>query len=503
MKTSIKSFLIILILFISVAGVILPKELNNLDEIWNYNFARCIADGLLPYKDFNMVQTPLLPIICGIILKLTFNELIVMRILAVFLITTILFFIYKIFKRLRLNKYIINIYVIGIYLLFYKDFCIDYNYTVLLIILITIYAELKKEILEVNFKRDFLLGLLVGTSILFKQTTGLALIVIFVLYKLLLVNNKNEFKSVIKIIVERALGALIPILIFCIYLSCNNLWKYFLDYTVYSLNTFSNVISYKNLINGNDGIVIQIISIALPIAVLIMYYISILKKHTNTEQKHIFILFCYSIASAVVIFPISDKIHFLIGVMPSLIAICYMIYIFMNMMLEKTKKCNQAKFEIKHFMKALGVLCIIIIFCFSSFRLIKYLKNANRYIELKHFKYIPIESKNIKKIDNYILEQNKYGNKVYILDANAAVYMIPLDKYNKDYDLFLKGNIGAKSEEGQIEKLRKEENNTIILILSDCYKKNWQTPENVIKYVKENMTKIGNIVFFDIYKISK
>ena len=65
----IKNILIILILFLSVAAVIIPKELNNLDELWNYNFARNIADGLLPYKDFNMVITPLLSIICGIILN--------------------------------------------------------------------------------------------------------------------------------------------------------------------------------------------------------------------------------------------------------------------------------------------------------------------------------------------------------------------------------------------------------------------------------------------------
>ena len=93
----LKNVLIILILFITVASVIIPKELNNLDELWNYNFARNIADGLLPYKDFNMVQMPLLPIICGTILKLTSNELIIMRILATLLITAMLFVTYKIY----------------------------------------------------------------------------------------------------------------------------------------------------------------------------------------------------------------------------------------------------------------------------------------------------------------------------------------------------------------------------------------------------------------------
>ena len=116
----LKNILIILILFIAVLSVIIPKELNNLDELWNYNFARNVADGLLPYKDFNMVQTPLLPLICGLVLKLIFNELIVMRILATILITAILYVTYKIFEILKINKLIVNLLIIGIFLLFYK-----------------------------------------------------------------------------------------------------------------------------------------------------------------------------------------------------------------------------------------------------------------------------------------------------------------------------------------------------------------------------------------------
>ena len=53
----------ILFLLIAFLGIVLPRNLQNLDEIWNFNFARNIANGLLPYKDFNMLQTPLLSFI--------------------------------------------------------------------------------------------------------------------------------------------------------------------------------------------------------------------------------------------------------------------------------------------------------------------------------------------------------------------------------------------------------------------------------------------------------
>ena len=34
-----------------------------IDENWNYGFAHNIYNGLIPYKDFNMVLTPLFPFI--------------------------------------------------------------------------------------------------------------------------------------------------------------------------------------------------------------------------------------------------------------------------------------------------------------------------------------------------------------------------------------------------------------------------------------------------------
>ena len=42
--------------------------------------------------------------------------------------------------------------------------------------------------------------------------------------------------------------------------------------------------------------------------------------------------------------------------------------------------------------------------------------------------------------------------------------------------------------------------NTIILIKNDNTALNWQMPKEVINYVKNNLQKIGEISFFDIYK---
>ena len=89
---------------------------------------------------------------------------------------------------------------------------------------------------------------------------------------------------------------------------------------------------------------------------------------------------------------------------------------------------------------------------------------------------------------------------VYILDAEAAIYMIPLDKYNKDYDMFLKGNIGKDGEEGQIQKIKQKEENALYLILRKNISLNWQMPENVINYIRENLELVEEISIYEVYK---
>ena len=56
-----------------------------------------------------------------------------------------------------------------------------------------------------------------------------------------------------------------------------------------------------------------------------------------------------------------------------------------------------------------------------------------------------------------------------------------------------------KGKNGQIKNLKNEKEKQV-LIKNDKYLRNWQNPENVRKYVKTGMTKIGEIGIFDIYK---
>lgn len=154
-----KNILLVILIFISIFSMIIIKPINDLDEIWNYNTARAISEGLIPYKDISMITTPLLPMLTAIFLKLIANEIIISRILAAVLWTGVIYTIYKILKILIKEQNITLICTSLIGILCRDIYCIDYNILVLFIALVILYQELKniKNVSKYNKKKDLIL----------------------------------------------------------------------------------------------------------------------------------------------------------------------------------------------------------------------------------------------------------------------------------------------------------------------------------------------------------
>lgn len=277
----------------------------------------------------------------------------------------------------------------------------------------------------------------------------------------------------------------------------------FINYAVLGISTFSNKISYLGLLESNK-IEIRVFSILVPISIILMAIIlviaKILKKENENIQK-ILTIFIYSLSIIIVMYPISDEIHFIIGSLISIIGLIYMIFLLGR------KIYNKINYNKKY--KLYKIITLIIWILIFSITLTKSIDNIHKYsktdknTEIKHYNNIEIGEnlkQRINNIDKYILEKEKEGKRVYILDAEAAIYMIPLDKYNKDYDMFLKGNIGKDGEEGQIQKIKQKEENTLYLIRNEKLKSNWQTPLNVIEYIRDNLEKKEEIEIYDVYK---
>lgn len=491
----IKNIFIIFFIAIVIIGNMFGTSYTNLDELWNFNFARNIANGLVPYRDFNMIQTPLVAIICSAFLKVFGSELIVMRIIAVILLTTIFFMAYLIIKKLT-NKSVAMLGLMGFLLLFKDILCIDYNYAVLLVALIIIYIELKQQeelFLKYSFKYNLFIGILSGISILFKQTTGIAIAAACVGYKVFKIRSKEEVLEFVKIAITRLIGIFIPVFCFIIYLIVNNAFTGFMDYAILGVSTFTNKILYKNLFG--DGI-ISILAILLPIIMIVMFVLVFLKQ----TKREVYILFAYSIASSVVVYPISDKIHFCIGGMATFISGIYLLFNWLcteELFDDWSKITKMALYGIFSFI----LMFMLLLNVFNSIE-----KFTNQYIkvnkegELSHFIGIPENTglkERILEIQNFILQNKEVGKKVYILDAEAALYMIPLDIYNKDYDMFLKGNLGKEGEAGIIDRIKKEEKVIYLIKQSGL---NWQNPDNVRNYVVNNLNFTGAISIFWVFE---
>ena len=507
-KAISKDFILFIFIAVMVFSIIAINPISNLDEIWNYNTARAIAQNLIPYKDISMITTPLLPMITALFLKLIANEVIVSRVLASVLWGGVLFSIFKILKLLIKEENTCLIITALLGLLFRDCYCIDYNILSLMYSLIILYIELKnidKPHFE-NNKNDFLIGILAGLTVCTKQSIGAILAIIVVGYKIIFVQNKKEVIEYLKTAFKRIIGILIPMILVCIYLIATNSLQDFINYAVLGISTFSNKIPYAQLMN-NDKKEIQILSRIMPFILLAMAVLTIMlqnkkKKENigNTDNKILTILI-YSLSTIIIMYPISDEIHFLIAGTITFIGLAYILYLLGITIYNKINLQSKKKIY-----KITSLMISIIAIAFIAVRGIE---NITEYTKqeknetIEHYKNIQISKylqERINEIDNFILEQEKENKKVYILDAEAAIYMIPINNYNKDYDMFLKGNIGKDGQEGQIQKIKQKETNEIILIRKRNLQSNWQTPTEVVNYVRENLEFMGEVSIYEVYR---
>lgn len=478
-KEKLKDIIVVILILLFFLSNILIRKLSNLDELWNYNFASNIANGLIPYKDFNMITTPLLPIISGLFLKVFGRQLIVMRILNVLLSTLVVFMTYKMMDKLQIKKYIKYIVIMLLSYIYQKYAMIDYNFGMSFITLIIVYLEINNY---KNFNKSYniIIGILAGLCVTLKQSTGTIIAICTIIYKIVDVRSKEDAKQYLKTFLLRIIGGVIPITIMILYLFSNGAINDFIDYCILGITGFSNRVSYISRLICNNNTIIKILSIT-PISLLGLMWLYIKQK-----DKNALILFVFGIASLAVIYPIADETHLVAGIFVTIIGFAYI--------LDKIIKRDFVILE--RFSSIFAILFVIYSVITSGYIYMK----SNKVTDLPHYEGVILEQNNIdniRKIDRYITDSEKT---IYILDASAAYYMIPINRYNKDYDMFNLGNLGSQGEKGQIENLQRQQGNIKILIKNNKYSRNWQNPEKVRKWVTQNMNKTGEIETYDIYE---
>lgn len=494
-KDKIFVFCIFLFIFLCLLSKIMVEQVSNLDELWNYNIARNIAKGLIPYKDISMITTPLLPIIEAVIIKLTVDELYIFRIMNSLLLTSIIYSTYRLLFKLNNNRIhscilsLIFIPILG------KDLFLDYNFFILFLVLVITNLELhilNKE----NSKIDFGIGLIGGLCFCTKQTVGMVICFEILLFQLIKPNKEKKLKK----LVNRLVGILIPIILLIIYLISTDSTKDFFSYTFLSIGTFDNSIAYSKLILSEDT-VIRFLSCMLPSFVIgiIIYLIGAKDKKSNRYMQILTLFFCAT-SILVIEYPIFDRVHFLVSNYIVIIILLFAIYEAVLLMYKKTN------FKLKKYIK-LVLVSFVLLFSITKTIICTY-ENFNLYYisekneELKHYNKL-IVSDFIKNMYYETKEvEEKYeqqGKTVNILDSFAVVIHIPMEKYIKNYDMFNKGNLGQKGEEGIIETIRND-TNQVYLIKKDGLSKNWQNPNKISNYIKDNLRKIDETNMYNIYE---
>ena len=464
------------VLFFVLGLPILVRPISNCDELWNYNFAINVLNGHIPYKDFSIVQTPLSVYISAFILWVFGNELIVFRLAGIFLIAVSFGLLYKIIYRLSNSKMLGFIASSYAYILIYYTWIYSYNNINLFLVLLIAYLELKITDNESNdSKTRLLISFIYGLILLIKQSTGVVLLISYVIA--LIIGRK---KSKALYLMRNISIAAIPGILYLICLVTTGSFNEFIEYAVLGIGEFTHRIYIW------ESFVSAPISFLMSLFVLYVIVCSIIKigrKQSCVSSITHLRLLILSFAAGFVAYPLTDYYHMMVAVIP------YIICLFCCVR-PRTYSKNQ---------KLVCILITVSILFFSSIDALWELKSY-KISNLNHYKGIPMKTlleDNINDVNKYIcLNEETKSVKVIVADESAVAYMIPLDKYTKNFDMLLIGNLGVKT----VEELLSENKGAIYLVLRDQSALGYQSHFELIQYIKDNYIKIGEVRNFDAYK---
>ena len=419
---------------------------NNGDPIAMYSFSHAIKNGEIPYKDFNIISTPLYTFIMSIGL-FVFDNYIVFIFEQSILVTILFYFIFKILDKKAW------IFLFGICLFSYFGVLPTYNFLCFLFLVIIYYLE--KEYPD----KDFLIGLMLGFAILSKHTVGLLLCLCMVIV------HFKDYKKIFR----RISGIAIPCIIFLIYLIVTKSLYQFINLSFLGLFDFGS----KNSNLAGKWFIASLILI------IIMFCIII--KHPKAKYNY------YLLCSYFFAYPLYDINHF------SLLNNCFMILVLGYLNIKNAKYNN---YIVKFAIVMCFVYSVYFFACILSYGNVTFFKDFNHYQFYLGFKSDYDYDYKVNKI----LDKYKDKNMI-ILSGYTMFYDVIRDRKINYYDVLLYGNHGYNGTEYMIDKINKEKDVYIIVDARryEIANKYSQYNKEIVKYVMKNYTKIDSKGIFNIY----
>ena len=222
-KSILKQLFIFIFFFISIVFVF---TLNRGDTFVNYGFSYAISKGEIPYKDFNMVISPLSPFLYSI--GLLINKNIIVYYLEQALLLTCF---YNVIKKLLKDKtpLFMMLLLMPFPIAMTTTLFPGYNFLILLLLMLFIYFFKNKN-------NDYILGIILGLIFCTKQTIGIILFLPTFYY---LFTDRKKF-------IKMLIGYLIPCIVLFLYLLLSNSLFEFIDLCFLGLFDFQNNNNYRD-----------------------------------------------------------------------------------------------------------------------------------------------------------------------------------------------------------------------------------------------------------------
>ena len=186
---NVKKILFYLTIFILIISWQLLSGKTTYDYFWSYGFSLKLANGLVAYRDFNMVTTPFTQMFFAIFLFIFGKGIHIYIIFYSFVLTLICYLLDVLYGKNGLVVVALMFISPNILPIFMSS-C-NYNFLLFLLLLILILCERKK----VN---PLIIGIVLGLSFFTKQNIGILFILVDLIYSF---RQKTFFKKLLGIFI--------------------------------------------------------------------------------------------------------------------------------------------------------------------------------------------------------------------------------------------------------------------------------------------------------------
>ena len=447
--------------------------------------------GLVPYRDFNLLQTPLFAMFHGLILTIFGRELLITRMLGALLFSGICFLLYK-FSRKMGTDWLLACAVPVLFLVSF-DYNVFYEYscTILFMQLICMYIDCRVfwEETNVSFwfsaRTQILCGMAAGVAIMCKQTFGgfvalaswIAVLFVCRYYRV-------EGKRTIRLLFFRLFGSSLPCFFVLFYLLGTGSFDDLMDMCVRGISTFSSSLTMWEYMTEKREYLLTGIGFLLAVAVGVIY--TIVHRREKKGRMGLLVLM-YSVLGCINLYPLCNSYHILTCLFPFLVLVMPLI----------------AWISRKKWLRLPGCVAVLAgaVYLLSA-TVCETLEESVLLTDIDHFHGIFIdkeETADYRIVVEEILDRKANDFEVYILDNEAVRYLIPADIYHKYLDMFLVGNLGMKTPKECLEDSLVSEKQVMYLIPSD-FQGQYQYPQTAVKeFIEEKLNYAQTVGHFDCY----